>query len=595
MRGLIEMKTGRLLVVTAAACLATLGASAQYVRETLTLDRGWNAVYIESTPDEADCAAFFADLPVTRVGAYQPTVSPRQIDDSGREILQQPLSYLTWVKGETEANTLLAITGGRCYLIYATAAATKTFLGIPSAPQTSWRAADVSGNGLLNIAGASLAAGTESVTARKYFGEGPYGASGGTINGVSGTDEALPTFTDLGLFGTAKVKSGRAYALTAKDDGEWSGVISLPNGEGVTVATGENYGSLTVANAGTAERTFRFRLVPSARAGDVFPKLSRTLPRTGILSDPGQTDVVANASWDMTLAAGAEEKLTFAADRTAMKDASVNYGAVLEIEDLGDTRMRVRTPVLVETAEGDAADNGMSGLWMGIVALTNVSQLADAAATPVAAAGVMKTTVLMLVDNNKNAKLLQRVAVGAYSNDTTRLYGELADVPKAVDGSPLVRKFRLTSVMMSVTVPEVAAGGIYSNVTESATNVVQLTTKFGDADGVGFLWTVAPDARDNPFRHALHPDHDGLRADYAAKLPTGDDFNNYSNPIKPELWSVVNALTFRWPKGFAPNADEMTEGSVEWVVKGLMSDVQIKSTGCFALKRILKETTIQRK
>ena len=105
-------------ILIAVFCLAALTASAQYVSETLSMKRGWNAMYLESTPEEPSCDAFFADVPVTRAVKY--------MDDT--------VSYYVWEKGGGEANTLTRLVGGSCYLIYATEACKKTFLGIPVSP-----------------------------------------------------------------------------------------------------------------------------------------------------------------------------------------------------------------------------------------------------------------------------------------------------------------------------------------------------------------------------------------------------------------------------------------------------------------------------
>ena len=59
----------------AAIAIVAMPASAAHVQETLTLTNGWNAVYLESTPDTSDPAVFFADLPqVARVGCYESSV-----------------------------------------------------------------------------------------------------------------------------------------------------------------------------------------------------------------------------------------------------------------------------------------------------------------------------------------------------------------------------------------------------------------------------------------------------------------------------------------------------------------------------------------
>ena len=62
-------------ILYSAFLLAALAASGAHISETLTLTNGWNAVYLESTPDASEPAAFFADLPqVERVGCYESSV-----------------------------------------------------------------------------------------------------------------------------------------------------------------------------------------------------------------------------------------------------------------------------------------------------------------------------------------------------------------------------------------------------------------------------------------------------------------------------------------------------------------------------------------
>ena len=62
------------------------------VEETMTLAKGWNAIYLESTPTNAACADFFAGAPVARVASYQSDAysSTRQIADDGTEATVKP-------------------------------------------------------------------------------------------------------------------------------------------------------------------------------------------------------------------------------------------------------------------------------------------------------------------------------------------------------------------------------------------------------------------------------------------------------------------------------------------------------------------------
>ena len=72
------------------ALLLPQAAEAQYIQETMTLEKGWNAIYLESTPDAAACSEFFKDMPVTKVMMYRGRdyVDSPKLDDKGRELLQ---------------------------------------------------------------------------------------------------------------------------------------------------------------------------------------------------------------------------------------------------------------------------------------------------------------------------------------------------------------------------------------------------------------------------------------------------------------------------------------------------------------------------
>ena len=168
---------------------------------------------------------------------------------------------------------------------------------------------------------------------------------------------------------------------------------------------------------------------------------------------------------------------------------------------------------------------------------------------------------------------------GVDTNGVMRLFKNLDNVPQEVE-SPR----RLSTVMMSVDTPVVEAAA---------------ETEFGD-DAV-FSWTVGAKARDNPFRHAWHPEHDGKKADYSGDAPSGDVFANYAQPIKPELWSISNRLDFSWheqgnralPVHFPYNADETTSGIVTWEVRGLSAKGPIRSVGTFSLKRVFKAAEVE--
>jgi len=578
--------TNKLAVSLLLLSLVSLPSLAAHIRETMTLAKGWNAIYLESTPTNAACADFFAGAPVARVASYQSDAysSTRQLADDGTTIDQKPVSYRVWVPGDETASTLTALRGGCVYLIYATGDWTKRdFLGVPAAPRQTWRA--TSGEtGFMNLVGVSADT-SASVTAKAYFGEGPFGTASGVAYKIAGTKTAAPTFLSLGLASSPKVKGGQAYAFSATKDGDWPGVIGFSGPAGVAFGPG-SFASVTLKNFGTTNHTFRVKIVASADATERVPPVLKRMVKDekGVES---WTNATEGVFWEVALAPDALATQKFAIDRTAM-EAGATYAAVMQIEDLGGTQMRVRIPVTVDEKPADEAAFPI-GLWAGYIQMEAVSSLTNA--TPTAAAGKLKMNILVHVDANGGARLLQRVAAGVDADGKMRLFKELESAKAACENPR-----RLSSVMMSVDTPVVAASA---------------HTTFGDQ--LQFAWTVDAKARDNPFRHAWHPDHDGKTADYSGDVVSGDDLANYVNPVKPELWSVTNTLYLSWHKlnnptedvDFEYNPNEVTAGFATWTVGGLISnrqidaegktvsDGQINSIGVFYLKRIAEVGEIE--
>ena len=553
------------------------------VEETLVLKAGWNSVYIESTPTNAPCDEFFADLPqVLSVAAYRSDADAdtAQYYASGDEKVQAPIQYLQWNRDGASTATLKTIIGGGTYVVYATEEARKTFQGVPAVPKMTWRKVSSSEtNEFFNLVGVSSVG--DKITFQDYFGEGPFGISksGRMICSMGGNHISGPEMRAVsGSFGKeATLESGMAYALTATSAGSWPGVVGVL-GNSVFFGPDSNYASVRVLNCGTTNHVFRFSLEAS-KGGETMPPISRRLPRVDAISDPGYTNVVMDSEWEVSLAADDFAEQVFTLDRSAVV-AGTEYGVILVVEDLGASKMRVRLPIVVRHAATGAVAYP-AGLWIGEIALSQVSELGDTNRVPVKAGGTLKMSVMMHVDTNGTCRLLQRAVAGVDTNGVTRLFKNPADVPEDVEESR-----RISTVMMSVDTPVVAA--------TASTN-----PKFGE--DVDFSWVVGATASDNPFRHAWHPDHDGKKADYSDYLPSGDDFSLYANPIKPELWSISNRLDFSWhelgnralPEHFPYNADETTSGVVTWEVGGLISKGPIKSVGTFTLRRVFKAAELE--
>ena len=550
------------------------------IEETLTLTKGWNAVYIESTPDSPVCEDFFRDTSVIAAAAYRSDADAdtAQYDNSGNEIVKPPIVFLQWNRGE-KISALQSIGGGGAYLLFATNAENIVFYGVPAAPKMTWRKVAASEtNEYFNLVGVSSA--SETVSINNYFGEGPFGLSKTerAIYSIVGNDPNAPTLknAEQAAFGRATpIYSGKAYALTSTAYGSWPGIIGV-QGSGVVFGANDNYASITVRNCGTTNHTFRFTVVPS-ESGEELPPISRALPRVDAFGPQQYTNVADSAEWTVALDPGRETDQVFSIDRSKLV-AGKEYGAILVIDDLGPSKMRVRVPIMVAEAPESAEAKFPVGLWSGYIQMETVSRLDDTNQIPVKAGGTLKMSVMMHVAPDGAVKLLQRVAAGVDTNGTPRLFRELESVPAEVENAR-----RFSTVMMSIDNP-----------------VVEKTSgTFGDS--LAFDWTVGERASDNPFRHAWHPDHDGKLADYSGPAPSGDNLSNYAYSVKPELWSITNRMEFSWHENNDPNKasifewtpSEKTAGFVTWTVGGLTAKQPIVSLGVFVLQRAIKAAEVE--
>ena len=538
-----------------AIAFAALAANAGHVAETLSLSNGWNAVYLESTPETPAPADFFADLPqVERIGCYESSVfgSTEQIASDGTTIAQKPAAYLVWERGREDASTLQRMLGGRCYLIYCTAPAEKTFYGVPGQPRTSWQDASA---GFATMAGVSIPAG-ETVSAGAYFREGPVAAASLKSPGAAGgTDPAAPAFVRLTSFrGTPSLSAGRAYALEGTGPADWPGVlqVSVPSFSGaIAFRPGTSAQSISVANAGTTNRTVRVSYGAGEKPGEVAPPLQVYLPRNGT-NEVGWT---AFGTHDLELAPGESRTLALAVDKSSFAPGATNAGLVTVSDLSGGTKMRVRVSVTAEADEDSPhAAAFPKGLWYGNVTLVQVDRLSDG--NPIPAGGEMRASMMVLVDADGAAHLMQRVAVATEDEPdengarATRLWPETAAVPSG-----------WSSRRISTVFPDIAHRSVAATAPGSFGNLLQ------------FDWTVAADAADNPFRHAWHPDHG-----------TGFDV---TNRLALSWWSESNESTWE----FSP--DEVTYGIATWTLGGLSGTGDVKMRGTFALKRILDVSKIE--
>ena len=574
----VKIAVSVLALIFAASSLAL--AQLVQIPQTISLNGGnWNAVFVEVAPTNT-LAEIFADWPTDSVGLYDPAsfLATRQFSASSESqgISASPIAM--WHRDYPEASDAMSLPANTVCIFYNTnpASSTLTVRGVPAAPRTTWH---VTGpKSPYNFFGVSLQSGAAA-----------FGVD--YMDGFDGAPAQQTYYRISGARSNAVPKLAKVYASDPIHDGEvllasstgisdWSGVLFVSPMDGLDFGTNATRRILSVRNDSTADRTASIDLIPVADSRDLLPALH--------LRDSAVA--LTNAAWisptsarlaSKTLAPGETWKLEFGLDRSTF-DSDIRgtpFGAVLRIiDDGGASKLRVDVPIQGAASGGSSGrDAWPGGLWLAEVAFDEVAFEGDPEAGFTPAGGTLKARLPIHIDANGNIRLLQRVVVaGATQADGTfayTLYAGDAAVP-ATSRETL----RISSAVLPTEQP-----------------VLPATFDMFEGGILSFSFRVDADGATSLLRHPTHPQHDGLRWDFETPAPSGDDFNNYKSSVKPELFSVDNAIVFRldFNGGEASwNPEEEKTGSCVWVLSNLRREGDITLRGPMTIRRIAPQTDI---
>jgi len=577
------LRPSSFVLLCAALCALAPEARAQCAAQRVSLKPGWNAVYVEVSP-EAGPDAVFADWPVDSVGVYDPAsfLATRQFSaDGGTEgLVSSPI--LMWNRQYGEASSVDRIPAGVVCLCFNTNLTggtwSTTLVGVPAAPRTTWHPSD--GGDVLNYFGFSLQNGA-SVAPEAYL-AGFDERTGDTMLRIGGKIRGEPP-SRLPFYAGGTVSDGEALLVGSSDLSDWSGALFVSPQSGLDFGTSGTRATLSVRNDGGEPRTVALEL---DRAVD---ELDTRLPFSSAFLRWRDEDVArTNAAWNAVdamgevarkrLDAGETWRVVFGLDRTklvgeggAVLPRGVPFGALLAALDVdGGTAMKAVVPLRGETAGTDAARTAWpAGLWVAEAVLDRVAAPGSADATETG--GRAKIRLPIHVDEHGEIRLLQRVvAAGETASDGTfayRLYAGTAKVPDTA-----AETLRISSVVLPTETPVVAA--------EDGGNL---------GEGVSFAFTVAADGPTSLLRHPLHPQHDGLRWDFSTPAPSGDDFANYRGDVKPETFSVSCRIELKLDMDggeAAWNPEGAKSGTCRWSFSNLMRQGDVVLSGPMAVKRV---------
>ena len=453
------MMLKRIIVLLFAGALS---GQAQWSAQTIPLEAGWNAIYLQVTP-ESECYTLFSNTPIKAVYQFNPALSAQYATSPAQPLERDP-EWLTWHSGDVSAlpPTLFSLQAGQGYLVSNATPYTLVLTGKVEQIHHEWRQND------WHLTGFDVASG---VTFDQFFGSTLEQIeklqrvdSGGVSRDVASSDTMTP---------------GRAYWIKTKGKLDFDGPVAIA-GE-IWLNTSDATATLTLSNSSTtATNTLIFTVVDSYPSPDgaVTPvPLMRWVD-----AEAAYRAIPANVPFTNVVKSSATQQYVFKADATGL-EAGKTYNSLLHVSGGGlDTMLPV---TYVHDSFGNDRAAWPYGLWVGYATLSEVSFVGtdDSVLAPVARP--LDIRLILHHDTNGQLRLLSRV-VGILSTNNQgasyQLYTDEASLPDTAEQDV----FRISSLAFGMMPPLNLSGAF-----------------LGEAPSVGH-WTQ--DAQDavNPYRHLFH-------------------------------------------------------------------------------------------
>jgi hypothetical protein len=514
------------IIAGCAAALLTAASPAwgEWSRQTIRLEPGWNAVYLEVQPDVNTCDSVFEGLPVESVWFWNKRFDPQQFVRNPSELVPELPDWISWFPTDSTRGfltTLHSVSAGSCYLIQ---------LG-GSEPVD------------LELVGRALVRKYDWLPdALNLVGFPVNDAAPPTFASFFGSDKALSNqeiyrITRDGLAeavtdpATATLKRGEAYWVYCSGESKFAAPLAVESSisDGLLFSEQVDEQALTFTNETDAVKRVTVRVLPAEAPTSKNAKADLPAP-----AGPVKLSYQNYLLWEdleepltFSMPPNSTQKLVLGVRRAAMESNGTGkstHTGMLEVSD--DQGTLYLLPVSADKINSDG------GLWAGTVTINKVSEAANPEnpTVPTPAAGEFTFRLIVHIDENGAAKLLQKVTLMQVQPvlDTN---GEVVTPGRYVlltDESLLPQ---YTGVAMRdgnligrrITAPVFAFENPV-NMIEPQTNVL--------------VANITMDYKDpkNPFVHAFHPDHDNLTERFeATPLPEGFESFTFTRSLRLEF------------------------------------------------------------
>lgn len=605
MRSVNPRLCGTVLVL---ALLHAVLAHGQWDQRTITLNPGWNAVFLPLQPEPKDPATVFAGLPIDSVWTYNRRADKIQFIRDATELRPTLPNWMVYVpagRPETELTNLFAIFSGRAYLIKVSGAAPVQWVirGRVKNRPIDWEPDAPS------LVGFSVDPAAPPTYAEFFAPSAAH--AGQPIYDLKADGQ----WVEVANPNSERILSDRAYWVMTKGNSEYQGPLTAEFSFGMDVSYGivQNVATLVISNRSSVLRNVQLvsaaSLVPptknfSANLGEIplrykspsLPMLERTWQP---LSGPLEVAVPAQSR----LAVELEVR------RSEMADAGLpagykkgEYQNLLYVSDdhgtlltLGMTADGLSDPSVIAKAlsKGVTPPGPRTGLWVGNVEVSAVSQPTAVPPilepVPVPYGHEFQYRILLHVDAAGAVRLLSHVTFMRHTHRLVEIPDELSTIAGATRNvidvnqpgyNVLITDTPLLSLVRADDNRSLYEGTDFRGDTpvgkRLATMAFQLfrddpenglngpgwirlngqfpspifddgTFSLVSTDSQGNDLLVLPfDDPHNPFIHQFHPDHDSLDADF---LPYSEGRFPASPPGEGvESYTITRRLTFGFTK-----------------------------------------------
>ena len=572
--------------------IAIHAAEAQWLTRSISLEPGWNAVYLDATPYPASCDAQFTNTAIDTVWKWNRSFSTVQFIDDPSQLIKPSDDWLMWrspEEGVSYLDSLVQMQANRAYLIHVKTNAAGfvwRFKGRITVPDAKWYPY------ALNLMGFPVNP-ENPPTVGAFFEPTDEVSAGATSDAqvyAINPDGSAEWIRSVVRY---TIEPHKAYWVGANNPGGYSGPLAVSPKGGLDFGQEVDTLEFSVQNL-YSDRTLQVTLRPCASetAPEGQPEVAGSVPLSYFRPVPTNSP---DSSWVPLKAEGLSasiEPLQYwtlllavrRADMAAYAPAGTNGAAYQSWLELTDSKQSLltRIPVIAEKetlTRADTPDDDIpatyqsQGLWFGGVSLDQVSSPYFSGTNLLSTPSPFNFALMLHVDGSGKARLLQHVTLAlAQDGSSTSEYSYVllsGMDPSTPTDSPAVN--RLACAAFPVMEP------------------LELTGEASLTNGP-LTGQILLDGNDpmNPFLHIYHPMHDNQNAEgvrYKNAVETLEVTRNITIEPHTKTNAVTSIAHSIWGTDFV-------EGTYREKITGLQTNSVIVQ-GVFYLRRISKDGTLE--